>query len=93
MQVAVVGGFGHTFAMAATVLSLAWVALFAVLGVGIFAWRTRLRGVCAHPVSPARRTASSAALTRTISRCTTAIWVAACPKSARSPASCNSVHS
>jgi hypothetical protein len=44
MQVAVSGGFHHAFPVTAFLLSLAWVALFAALGVGIFAWRTRLRG-------------------------------------------------
>ncbi len=43
MQVAVSGGFARTFPVAAFLLSLAWVLLFAALGVGIFAWRTRLR--------------------------------------------------
>lgn len=45
MQVAVSGAFRHVFPVAAFLLSLAWVMLFALLGVGIFAWRTRLRGV------------------------------------------------
>ncbi len=44
MQVAVSGGFRHAFPVTAFLLSLAWMALFAALGVGIFAWRTRLRG-------------------------------------------------
>ena len=44
MQVAVSGGFHQAFPEVAFLLSLAWVALFAALGMGIFAWRTRLRG-------------------------------------------------
>jgi hypothetical protein len=44
MQVAVSGGFRQVFPVTAFALSLGWVALFAVLGMGIFGWRTRRRG-------------------------------------------------
>lgn len=55
MQVAVSGGFRQVFPVTAFALSLGWVALFAALGVGIFAWRTRLRGrgVRQQPLSEA----------------------------------------
>ncbi|MGH2347105.1 MAG: hypothetical protein ACRDG4_17900, partial [Chloroflexota bacterium] len=44
MQVAVSGGFQHTFPPAAFLLSLAWFALLAGVGMGIFGLRTRRRG-------------------------------------------------
>ncbi len=43
MQIAVAGGFRQDFPAVALLLALAWVALFAALGVGVFAWRTRIR--------------------------------------------------
>ena len=56
MQIAVTGGFRQTIPPAAILLSLAWVALFAALGVGIFAWRTRLRGRAVRLKSPREAT-------------------------------------
>lgn len=44
MQVAVLGSFRHTFPAQALLLALAWFALLAALGLGMFTWRTRIRG-------------------------------------------------
>jgi hypothetical protein len=44
MQVAVVGGFARSFPATAFLLALAWFAVLAALGLGLFGWRTRVRG-------------------------------------------------
>lgn len=43
-QIAVSGGFQRSFPVSALCFSLAWFALFAVVGFAIFGWRTRRRG-------------------------------------------------
>jgi hypothetical protein len=64
MQVAVVGGIARAFPTTAFLLALAWFAVLAGLGLGLFGWRTRLRGrrhtaVRGTPqAEPARHTAA-----------------------------------
>jgi ABC-2 type transport system permease protein len=65
MQVAVSGGFGHGIAGGAIVLAIAWFAGFALLGLLIFWWQTRIWNVQAKPVGMSEPTSPSAVLQHT----------------------------
>jgi ABC-2 type transport system permease protein len=62
MQVSVAGGFTHAFPVGALGLALAWFAGFALVGLGIFAWRTHAWGQRKAPhgrIAPAPASALS----------------------------------
>lgn len=60
-QVYVAGGFTHLMPWSAVLLSLAWFAGFALLGLAIFWWRTRARNIHAALPAPAAAPAAGAA--------------------------------
>lgn len=59
MQVAVSGGFTQIFPAGAFGLALIWFAGFALLGLGIFVWRTHVGGQHTQIASPPRSALSS----------------------------------
>ena len=60
MQVAVSGGFGHGVPGGGVLLALAWFVGFALVGLVIFWWRTRIWNVQALPSHPAAQPAQHA---------------------------------
>ena len=63
MQVAVSGGFGHGVLWGSALLALAWFVGFALIGLLIFWWRTRIWNTQKAPAQPAQQVAQPASTT------------------------------